>query len=187
MKKLIVTTLCCIVWQMTCEPIRLVYVDQITAWWPPQTMAHDMAVPGYATPHNYNYVALAFWLSTGPTDIALLWSDPITYMGTEFGSTTQEVQAFLKQKYTDAGIKLLVSAFGSTDHPTNLDPVTVATNLADFVKNNMFDGVDIDYEHNSAMEDGTGKPWLKNFTIALRNQLPGYIISHAPQAPYFST
>ena len=150
-------------------------------------MAHDMGVPGYADPHTYNYVALAFWLTDGPTDIALLWSDPIKYMGTVFGNTKAEAQSFLKKKYSDAGVKLLVSAFGSIDHPTDSNAVQVATNLANFVKDNMFDGVDIDYEHNSAMEAGTGKPWLKDFTIALRNQLPGYIISHAPQAPYFSS
>ena len=124
-------------------------------------MVGDMGVPGYANPNLYNYIALSFWLTDGPTDIALLWADPIEYMGTQFGNTKAETQSFLKQKYTDAGIKLLVSAFGSTDHPTNLNPVTVATNLANFVKDNMFDGVDVDYEHNTAMEDGTGMPWLK--------------------------
>lgn len=35
--------------------------------------------------------------------------------------------------------------------PTNLDPATVATSLATFVKSNNLDGVDIDYEDNNAM------------------------------------
>ena len=68
-------------------PVRLVYVDEISAWWPPSVMVHDMGVPGYAAPNNYNYIVFAFWLTTGPADIALLWSDPIRFFGTEFGST----------------------------------------------------------------------------------------------------
>ena len=109
----------------------------------------------------------------------------ITYFGNTFGETKEQTQNFLKQKYTDAGIKLLVSAFGSTDNPTSKDPTTVANNLADFVLANKFDGVDIDYEDNAAMEAGTGVPWLITFTTVLRQRLPGKIITHAPQAPYF--
>ena len=152
-------------------------------------MAHDMGIPGYAEPNNYNYIAFAFWLTTGPADIALLWSDPITYFGTEFGSTKDQAQTFLKQKFVDAGVKLLVSAFGSTNNPTseNADPTQTAKDLADFVKNNKFDGVDIDYEDNAAMEGSGGVPWLVTFTTVLRAELPGYILTHAPQAPYFKT
>lgn len=45
--------------------------------------------------------------------------------------------------------------------------------------------MDIDYEDNAAMEAGTGVEWLVTFTTRLRELLPGYIITHAPQAPYF--
>jgi chitinase len=50
--------------------------------------------------------------------------------------------------YHDAGISLIVSAFGSTDTPTTNrhDPTTVANNLAAFVLKYNLDGVDIDYE-----------------------------------------
>jgi hypothetical protein len=32
----------------------------------------------------------------------------------QFGSSKDEIQKNLKQKYNDAGVKILVSAFGST-------------------------------------------------------------------------
>lgn len=150
-------------------------------------MVHDMGVPGYASPNDYNYIAYAFWLTTGPADIALLWSNPVQYMGTAFGQTNEEIQLFLKSKFIEANIKLLVSAFGSTDHPTSKDPIVVAQDLANFVLSNHFDGVDIDYEENAAMEAGTGVPWLISFTTKLRELLPGKIITHAPQGPYFKS
>jgi len=55
-------------------------------------------------------------------------------------------------------------------------------------KKNQLDGVDLDWEDNAAMEAGKGEAWLISITKTLRNLLPksqGYIISHAPQAPYF--
>jgi chitinase len=51
----------------------------------------------------------------------------------------------------------------------------------------MLDGVDLDWEDNSAMELGTGEQWLVDITVALRAKLPSpYLITHAPQAPYFT-
>jgi chitinase len=50
---------------------------------------------------------------------------------------------------------------------------------------NNFDGVDVDWEDNNAMENGTGEDWLIKFQLKLRQILPNHIISHAPQAPYF--
>jgi len=79
---------------------------------------------------------------------------------------------------------LLVSAFGATEFPTSegKDPVTTCTNLAEFVLANNFDGVDIDWEDNEAMELGTGEQWLITCTKTLRKYLPKgkYIITHAP-------
>lgn len=47
-----------------------------------------------------------------------------------------------------AGIKLIVSAFGSTEAPTSsgTDPTDVANTIASFVKTYNLDGVDVDYE-----------------------------------------
>jgi len=58
-------------------------------------------------------------------------------------------QAWLKA-YHNKGIKILVSAFGATQFPTSqgFDANTTCTNLANFVKDNSLDGVDLDYEDN---------------------------------------
>ena len=168
-------------------PIRFGYINRLSAWWPATAIAAGLGVPGYST-HTYNYLALSFWTSnSGPVDVALIWQKPSVYMGTEsvFGNTDAAIRTALKKAYNDAGVKILVSAFGSTDEPTRLDPVVVATNLAKFVNDNNLDGADIDYEDNGAMEQGRGEAWLITFTTTLRNLMPNKVITHAPQAPYF--
>jgi hypothetical protein len=69
--------------------IVLTYIDSIVHWWPPESIAANILVPGYANDNLYNYVALAFWTLKGPADIALLWTNPTKYFGTEsvFGAT----------------------------------------------------------------------------------------------------
>lgn len=57
----------------------------------------------------------------------------------------------MKKAYNDAGVKIMISAFGATDMPTDKDPVTVANDLAKFVLDNNLDGCDIDYEDNDGM------------------------------------
>lgn len=59
------------------------------------------------------------------------------------------------------------------------------TKLGNFVLNNNLDGADIDWEDNSAMENGIGQDWLIKFTKALRAVIPDKIVTHCPQAPYF--
>ena len=53
-------------------------------------------------------------------DIALLWESAESYFGAaaNFGSTHHAVQAHIRKLYNDAGIKLLMSAFGATEFPT---------------------------------------------------------------------
>ena len=83
----------------------------------------------------------------------------------------------------------MVSAFGATQEPTTagFDPVDCGLKLAKFVKDNLFDGVDIDWEDTGAFQRGTGEDWLITLTKTLRANLPAdAIITHAPQAPYFS-
>lgn len=55
------------------------------------------------------------------------------------------------EEYHDAGIAIMVAAFGSTDLPTTSgkDAKQVAQELASFVKAYNLDGVDIDYEGRS--------------------------------------
>ena len=80
---------------------------------------------------------LSFWLIAGAWDKAYEWT-----------TLTAAERATIKSQYNAAGIKLMVSAFGATDVPTTsrLDPVTVANNLAGWVKQWGLDGVDVDYE-----------------------------------------
>jgi len=169
----------------------ITYIDKITAWWPPEAIAGAIGVPGYAPTSSYNTINLAFWTSNnGPVDAALVWANAYQYVSADnpWGNSTQAVQAAWLKAYHAQGIKVMVSAFGDTDYPTTegKDPTTVATNLANFVKTNQLDGVDLDWEDNSAMDAGTGEQWLITCTNKLRSLLgSGYLISHAPQAPYF--
>lgn len=80
-----------------------------------------MGVPGYAQDTEYNYIALTFWGCNQLMDMVKVWGDPITYLGsgTGLGSNTDEIQKKLKQLYNDAGIKIMISAFGATEHPTS--------------------------------------------------------------------
>lgn len=170
-------------------PIRFVYIDIISSWASQSTILAGMGVPGYAPAHTYNYVALAFWSYTGPLDMAKAWNDPVKYIlpSPALGSTKDAIQKSIKKMYNDAGVYLFVSAFGATEMPTNLDPATVATALAKWVLANNLDGVDIDYEDNDAMTLSKAEPWLITFQTTLRKLLPDHLITHAPQAPYFST
>lgn len=148
-----------------------------------------MGVPGYAQETIYNHIALTFWGCNDVMDMVKVWDDPITYLGSETGegTTKDEIQKNLKKKYNDGGVKILISAFGATEHPTsaNIDPTTCATKLGNYVLGNNLDGVDLDWEDNAAMEAGLGEQWLITFTKKLREMIPNHIITHAPQGPYF--
>jgi chitinase len=109
------------------------------------------------------------------------------------GYSWAQLDSATRQTYIDAihasGKKILISAFGAAEWPTSggVNPTTSAQNLAAIVKEYGFDGADIDWEDNNAMDAGTGEQWLITFQNALRAELPEgqYLISHAPQAPYF--
>ncbi|KAH8551205.1 glycoside hydrolase superfamily, partial [Umbelopsis sp. PMI_123] len=126
----------------------------------------------------YNVIILGFWLDQGLYDSGYSWA---------------QLDATTRQTYLDAihasGKKLLISAFGAAEWPTSggVNPTTSAQNLAAIVKQYGFDGADIDWEDNNAMDGGTGEQWLITFQNALRAELPSgqYLVSHAPQAPYF--
>jgi hypothetical protein len=88
----------------------------MTHWWG-DNIAKDLGTPGMAESHDYNYILLAFWKCGGnPLDIALMWGDAYTYFGDQntIGTTTHEIQQALRKKFNDAGVKLMVSAFGGT-------------------------------------------------------------------------
>jgi hypothetical protein len=80
---------------------------------------------------------LGFLLPTGPADQSQTWS-----------SLAAADRKALKGQYAAAGIKVMVSAFGGTSVPTTdgVDPAQSAQTMANFVKANDLDGIDIDYE-----------------------------------------
>lgn len=56
------------------------------------------------------------------------------------------------------------------------------------MKDHNLDGLDLDYEDNDAMNKGIAEDWLIKCTKAARTIIrkeDGYILTHAPQAPYF--
>ena len=118
-----------------------------------------MGIPGYSN-HTYNYIAITFWTcAQGPLDIAKFWDDPITYLGGDFiGGTNDAIRTNIKKKYSDAGIKLMVSAFGATEMPTTArhNATACAIRLADYTLKNQLDGIDLDYEDTDAFSKGVG-------------------------------
>ncbi|KAJ3075539.1 hypothetical protein HDU98_007785 [Podochytrium sp. JEL0797] len=116
-------------------------------------------------------------LSTKYTHIILdFWTAP----GTMNNVDARALQA--------AGKKVMVSAYGGGINPTTdgRNAVSDAQSLAAYVKASGLDGVDVDWEDSGSLGHG-GEAWLIALTQELRKQLPSprYLISHAPQAPYF--
>jgi chitinase len=111
----------------------------------------------------HRFSALAFWLTQGPFDKAQEWA-----------SMAADQRAAIKSEYKNAGISLIVSAFGATDTPTTsgADPVDTANKVVSFVKQYDLDGVDVDYEDFDAINSGKAEAWLATFTKTLRAGLP---------------
>ncbi|KAF9454329.1 glycoside hydrolase family 18 protein [Macrolepiota fuliginosa MF-IS2] len=154
---------------------------------PPHFVVYGDAYDGTTGPpavsqiSGFNVFALSFLLLEGAWDKAYEWT-----------TLTAAQRSSVKSQYAAAGIKLIVSAFGSTDIPTTTgaDPIATANTFAAWVKQYNLDGIDVDYEDFGAFDAGNGKAesWLISFTQQLRNQLPQgtYLLTHAPVAPWFS-
>jgi hypothetical protein len=171
-------------------PLRVGYVNKVTSWWG-DGILKGLGVPGYAAsqPSDYNIIMLAFWFCGGaPMDVALLWQNIGDYGISGLGANSKEIQAAVRKKFNDNGIKVIISAFGATEFPTTAgyDAATCGKNLAQFVIDNNLDGADADWEDNGALEQGVGEQWLIDFTRAYRAVSPDTILAHAPQGPYFS-
>ncbi|PIL26022.1 hypothetical protein GSI_11776 [Ganoderma sinense ZZ0214-1] len=129
---------------------------------------------------GFNVVNLAFLQYDGAHDQAQNWAKlPV--------SQRQK----LKEEYNDAGIALLVAAFGEEDLPASAghDPIATAESMAQFVQSNQLDGIDVDFEELKLMQSNAGaaETWVSSFTQALRTHLPKgqYIVTHAPVGPWF--
>jgi len=174
--------------QMSGAPV-VAYLDRVTTWWGCNVPAAIGVPTSYTT--GPNVIAISFWTTGGAVDASAVWSNPTSYIPSNcgYGSDTASIQQALIQLYHSNGISLIVSAFGSTDYPTSQDPTATCTSLAQFVLANNLDGVDIDYEDTGAFQSGIGAQWLITCTQTLRQYLPQgqYIITHAPQGPYFTT
>lgn len=93
-----------------------------------------------ATLTQIRFSILSFLLTEGAFDKAAEWTQ-----------LTATQRATVKSQYAAAGIKIIVSLFGSTDVPTTsgADPIATANTMAAWVKQFDLDGVDVDYEVNS--------------------------------------
>lgn len=138
------------------------------------------AMPDVSELSSFNRFILAFWESNGgAVDDVQAWS-----------SWDEGYRRQIIEEYHDAGIAIMIAAFGSTDQPTTsgADAKQVAQKLASFVMEYNLDGVDIDYEDMSAMNSAQAVSWIVELQMELRNLLPSpYIISHAPVAPWFTS
>ncbi|EJD40485.1 glycoside hydrolase, partial [Auricularia subglabra TFB-10046 SS5] len=130
---------------------------------------------------------ISFWMASfdGPKDISEAWA--------QFDPADKKRIA---DTYRAANKTLRIGVFGGAEPvgiPSSYDPNDIATKVAAFVKDNyLHAGVDIDYEDSPSFEASTrdGENFVIQLTRTLREELPaedGYIISHAPQAPYFTT
>lgn len=159
-------------------------------WWVVYSLSDystTQALPQSSQLTGYNVIIASFWLSTNTP----------AYKLSEFTSLSASTRAWILNDYHSRNISFLVSAFGDGDAPTSTgkDPVKVADDLAAFVKQYQFDGVDIDWEDFNALAvgdraaSGNAETWLSDFTTELRKQLPQgqYLLTHAPVAPWFTT
>lgn len=174
-------------------PIRFIYINGITDYFGVDLVPTALGVPGFTAGNVYNYVAHTFWTYPNtPLSASSIWSNLLDHFrnDTRYGSTLADAQKTMKSYFTNAGVKLLVSAFGATQQPTSLgfNATDCGLQIAKFVIDNSYDGVDIDWEDTKTFSsgDGLGENWLITLTTVLRENLPpGSIITHAPQAPYF--
>lgn len=70
------------------------YVDKLDYYWGANETASDIAVPGYCPKTPYNYINLAFMLSTGAVDAVAIWNNPFSFFektNNPWGTTKQEV------------------------------------------------------------------------------------------------
>ena len=176
-------------------PVKVGYVNTLQQWWGDAVAAEI----GATEPRGYNTILFAFWIpnqdgTSNAVDAAAVWDNPERFFDvskSRFGTTGSEIRTSLLNEYHKNGVKILISAFGATSFPTtqNIPATACGENLAQYVIDMQFDGVDLDYEDNAAMEQGTAVPWLIEMTEAMLKKFKAtgrkYIITHAPQAPYF--
>ncbi|BEJ12241.1 hypothetical protein CspHIS471_0207010 [Cutaneotrichosporon sp. HIS471] len=131
--------------------------------------------PGPDKIKPYNRALMAFWQTDGAVATPASWQ-----------SFTDEQRQTILTAYHGAGIALMVSAFGDADKviSTKTDPVVTAQGIAAWVKKYAVDGVDIDLEDFTPLQNERdfSLDWLTKFHTELSAQLPGAPISSTPTA-----
>lgn len=138
----------------------------------------------------YDVVNLAFIYSEHSDPFKLKLGGAIAATEESFTQATVSAIEALQSK----GKKVLISFGGDAmDYNTygslSKDPMRIAQSLANFVRTNNLDGIDIDYEDTTGFQRTggyDGESFLISLTQELRRLLPKptYFISHAPQPPY---
>jgi len=158
-----------------------------------------LGVPGYSN-HKYNVLNFAFYVASEDKlyDASSVWATPSSYFSQSFkdqiagksGASDWDFRQGVKALYASKGIKIVLSLFGQFDDPISagIDATALSDKVANMVWQYNYDGVDIDFEITEYFDsgDGRGEEWLITLTRELRNKLGwGYILTHAPVAPYF--
>jgi len=167
---LLIATLC-LAGLVACStaPVAVIYVNAFNIGDLNKMVASDAA---------YTHYLMAFWTQRlGPVDAALTWS--MNKLGNDTGVLAAKAR----------GVKFMVSCGGATEAPQfTTSAVEYGRGVAKFALANGFDGVDFDIEgFTGGSDDGTGTSWLVEATKEAKRVFPGAIITHAPQAPYFTT
>ena len=140
------------------------YVDNL-AGWSDDLILESIGVPGYCESNSYNVINLSFWNSqlNDATDALLVWSNPTEFfqqttidkIANVSNATDDQFRNGLISLYHNDGIKVLASAFGGSDYPTSThDATQLGKEIATFVKTNLLDGIDIDWEDSPSFESG---------------------------------
>jgi len=171
-------------------PIRAIYIDRDSAGFPEGgswTSYFDTIAD-----LGYNVVILGFFIpNDGIADAAKVWSG--------FGGG-----GYLLTNATPANFKILMSVGGATFTAPGgpMDPIDLGNVVGQWAAMHGFDGIDFDLEYAWPMGSAGADLWHTdinlNWMITLTNTaIQAYItaaptkpwptITHAPQAPYFST
>lgn len=178
----------------------ITYVDSQGINWGAQPPKPIVDIPDT----KYNAVHCGFFLPslnyTGRP--ASDFASVVTNRNPTYGGTT-----FIEQMH-NLSVKVILTVGGATELPTKADyfvkndPELLAIQLAALVRSTGIDGIDLDWEDDYSNQNpgltgygrirtpggGPAVKWLITLTNKLRLLLPrseGFLLSHAPQAPYF--
>lgn len=153
---------------------KIIYIDSNIYWADPKVSVRNAVDAGY------NVILFAFYLKAGAWDMALVWQN--------FSDADKEE---LLTYANSRGAILGVSCGGATETWYLDDPVVLATQIANWVRENKLQVLDADLENIAPGFTYPGCPdlydWMNKFFSTARNVLGTEIyISSAPQTPYLS-